>query len=58
VGAVLTDDELADFINTVKYCAGAYFKVQHIEMHKNSGKVESIAFPYFKGKVRCLLLVL
>lgn len=36
---VLTDDELADFMNTVKDCTGAYFKVQDIEMHKNSGKV-------------------
>jgi hypothetical protein len=36
---VLTDDELADFINTVKDCTGAYFKVQDIEMSKNSGKV-------------------
>ncbi len=36
---VLTDDELADFINTVKDCTGAYFKVQDNEMDKNSGKV-------------------
>jgi hypothetical protein len=36
---VLIDDELADFINTVKDCTGAYFKVQDIEMPKNSGKV-------------------
>jgi hypothetical protein len=36
---VLTDDELADFINTVKDCTGTYFKVQDIEISKNSGKV-------------------
>jgi hypothetical protein len=35
----LTDDELADFINTVKDYTGAYFKVQDNEMSKNSGKV-------------------
>jgi hypothetical protein len=36
---VLTDDELADFINTVTDYTGAYFKVQDNEMDKNSGKV-------------------
>jgi hypothetical protein len=36
---VLTDDELADLINIVMDCTGAYFKVQDNEMNRNSGKV-------------------
>lgn len=36
---ILTDDELADFINTVKDCTGAYFRVKDNEMTKNPGKV-------------------
>jgi hypothetical protein len=35
---VLTDDELSEFINIVKDCTAAYFKVQDNEMHRNSGK--------------------
>ncbi len=36
---VLTDDELVDFINIVKVCTMAYFKIQDNEMGKNSGKM-------------------
>jgi hypothetical protein len=36
---VLTDEELADFMNTVRDCTYAYFKIADNKMNKNLGRV-------------------